>query len=117
METRKLGELEVSCIGLGCMSMSQAYGSAERDESARTLERALELGVTFFDTANAYGDGHNETLIGEVLSSRRNDFTLATKFGLVRHASGKRGIDGRPEIVAHRCEASLKRLDTEVIDL
>ena len=117
MKTTRLGKLEVSVIGLGCMSMSQAYGEADRDESKRTLERALDLGVTFFDTANAYGEGHNETLIGEILSARRQAFVLATKFGIVRLPGGGRGVDGHPDRVAARCEESLGRLKTDVIDL
>ena len=117
MQTTRLGDLEVSVIGLGCMSMSQSYGAADRGESERTLHQALDLGVTFFDTANAYGFGHNEELIGEVLSSRRQEFTLATKFAIVKHADGRRTIDARPDQIAARCEESLKRLRTDVIDL
>ncbi|MGR8919456.1 MAG: aldo/keto reductase [Gammaproteobacteria bacterium] len=117
MRHTRLGDLEVSVIGLGCMSMSQAYGEADPAESERTLARALELGVTFLDTANAYGNGHNEELIGRVLSSRRQEFVLASKFGIVRLPGGKRGVDCRPEQVAACCEASLKRLRTDVIDL
>ncbi|MDA0822014.1 MAG: aldo/keto reductase [Proteobacteria bacterium] len=117
MRNVKLGELSVSALGLGCMSMSQAYGPPDAQESERTLHRALDIGVTFLDTANAYGVGHNEELIGRVLSSRRDEFVLATKFGIVKHPDGKRGIDGRPEFVAERCEESLRRLNTDVIDL
>ncbi len=117
MRHTRLGELEVSVVGLGCMSMSQAYGAADPAESERTLLRALELGITFFDTANAYGNGHNEELLGRVLSARRDEFVLATKFGIVRHPDGRRGVDGRPEQVAARCEESLRRLNTDVIDL
>ena len=79
MEQRKLGQLKVSAIGLGCMSMSQGYGSADRKESERALHKALEVGYTFLDTASVYGVGHNETLIGEVLGKRRNEFILASK--------------------------------------
>jgi aryl-alcohol dehydrogenase-like predicted oxidoreductase len=117
MKRVKLGELEVSAVGLGCMGMSQAYGKPDRDESERTLHRALELGVTFLDTANVYGLGHNETLIGEVLKTRRGEIELATKFGIVVDDKGQRGIDGRPEQVADRCNESLERLQTDVIDL
>ena len=117
MKTTMLGELEVSVIGLGCMGMSQSYGEADPAEAARTLHRALDLGVTFLDTANAYGNGRNEELLGRVLSARRNSFVLATKFGIVRHADGTRGVDGRPEQVAQRCEESLRRLNTDHIDL
>lgn len=117
MRPVKLGELEVSAIGLGCMGMSQSYGKGDPAESDKTLHLALDSGVTFFDTANAYGSGHNEELIGKTLASRRSEFVLATKFGIVRHDDGSRGVDGRPEIVAARCEESLKRLNTDVIDL
>jgi aryl-alcohol dehydrogenase-like predicted oxidoreductase len=117
MKTTKLGTLEVSVIGLGCMGMSQSYGEADPAESERTLHRALDLGITFLDTANAYGLGHNEELLGRVLSKRRKEFVLATKFGIVKFADGKRGVDGRPEQVAARCEESLKRLNTDYIDL
>lgn len=117
MKKIKLGELEVSALGLGCMGMSMGYGPADPLESERTLRRALDFGVTFLDTANSYGAGHNEELIGRVLSQRRHEYVLATKFGIVRHQDGSRGIDGRPEIVAERCEESLRRLNTDVIDL
>ena len=117
MKHTNLGDLEVSTIGLGCMGMSQAYGEADPKESARTLHRALDSGVTFLDTANAYGAGRNEELLGRVLSARRDEFVLATKFGIVRHKDGTRGIDGRPDLVSSRCEESLRRLKTDVIDL
>lgn len=117
MQHTRLGELDVPVIGLGCMSMSQSYGEADPAENERTLHRALDLGVTFLDTANAYGNGHNESLIGRVLKSRRGEFVLASKFGIVRHADGTRGVDGRPEQVAQRCDESLARLQTDVIDL
>lgn len=99
------------------MSMSQGYGAADRAESARTLNAALDAGVTFLDTADAYGNGHNETLLGEVLAARRHAFVLATKFGIVRHADGTRGVDGHPDRVARCCDASLARLQTDHIDL
>ena len=117
MREVNLGELSVSAIGLGCMGMSQSYGDANLTESERTLHRALDLGVTFLDTANAYGDGHNEELIGRVLSERRNEFVLASKFGLIRHADGSRSVDGQPDRVVKHCEESLRRLNTDVIDL
>jgi aryl-alcohol dehydrogenase-like predicted oxidoreductase len=116
MRKVKLGELEVSAIGLGCMGMSQAYGEADPAESERTLHRALDIGVTFLDTANAYGLGHNETLIGKVLKERRGEMQLATKFGITMK-DGKRGIDGHPDQVEARCNESLERLQTNVIDL
>jgi aryl-alcohol dehydrogenase-like predicted oxidoreductase len=117
MKTTRLGTLEVTVLGLGCMSMSQSYGEADAAESARTLHRALDVGVKFLDTANAYGMGHNEELLGRVLAGRRHEFKLATKFGIVKSADGKRGIDGHPAQVAARCEESLKRLRTDHIDL
>lgn len=116
MRRVRLGELDVPCLGLGCMGMSQSYGRADREESERTLHRALDLGVTFLDTANAYGGGHNESLIGEVLAQRRDEVVLATKFGFVL-SEGKPGIDGHPDQVAARCDESLARLRTDVIDL
>jgi aryl-alcohol dehydrogenase-like predicted oxidoreductase len=117
MKTHKLGELSVSAIGLGCMGMSQAYGKADPAESERTLHRALDIGVNFLDTANAYGMGHNEELIGRVLKQRRGEMVLATKFGIALSADGKRGIDGHPDQIEQRCDESLARLQTDVIDL
>ena len=117
MKTARLGSLEVSVLGLGCMGMSQAYGEADLAESERTLHRALDLGITFLDTANVYGMGHNETLIGRVLKARRQEFVLATKFGIAVGEKGARGVNGRPDQVEARCNESLARLQTEVIDL
>lgn len=116
MEQRKLGQLKVSAIGLGCMSMSQGYGSADRKESERALHKALEVGYTFLDTASVYGVGHNETLIGEVLGKRRNEFILASKCGII-NSEGKRGVDGSPQNIRETLDASLKRLNTDFIDL
>jgi aryl-alcohol dehydrogenase-like predicted oxidoreductase len=116
MKSVMLGDLRVSAIGLGCMGMSQAYGKADRSESQRTLNRALDIGVTFLDTANVYGMGHNESLIGETLHGRRSEFVLATKFGITVN-EGRRGIDGHPDRVAARCDESLQKLQTDVIDL
>jgi aryl-alcohol dehydrogenase-like predicted oxidoreductase len=99
------------------MGMSQAYGPADRDESLATLHRALDIGVTFLDTANVYGDGHNEELLAEVLRTRRAEVTLATKFGIVRGDDRPSGVDGRPEVVRPRCEESLRRLGVDHIDL
>ena len=98
MKTVNLGDLEVSAIGLVCMGMSQAYGKADPVESERTLHRALDIGVTFLDTANVYGLGHNEELVGRILKGRRTEMQLATKFGIVEK-DGKRGIDGHPDQV------------------
>lgn len=96
--------------------MSQAYGKADPDESERTLHRALDIGVTFLDTANVYGMGHNEKFVGKVLNTRRGEMQLATKFG-ISVEKGKRGINGRPEQVVDRCDESLQRLQTDIIDL
>ncbi|MGY1740684.1 MULTISPECIES: aldo/keto reductase [unclassified Blastococcus] len=115
--TRTLGDgLTVSALGLGCMGMSEMYGTADRDESVATIHRALDLGVTLLDTADVYGDGHNEELVGEAIAGRRDEVVLATKFSL---SPGERGmrIDGRPENVRACAEASLRRLGVDVIDL
>ena len=121
MEQRRLGRNGplVSALGLGCMGMSEFYGSVDEAESMRTIARALELGVTFLDTADMYGSGHNEELVGRAIAGKRERVVLATKFGIVRDASepGKRSISGRPEYVKAACEASLRRLDVEYIDL
>lgn len=117
MKQHKLGELSVSAVGLGCMGMSQSYGEADPAESERTLHRALDIGVNFLDTANAYGVGHNEELIGRVLGQRRSEIVLATKFGISISDDGKRSVDGHPDQVEERCDESLRRLQTDVIDL
>jgi aryl-alcohol dehydrogenase-like predicted oxidoreductase len=109
--------LTVSSLGLGCMGMSQMYGTADRDESIATIRRALDLGVTFLDTSDVYGDGHNEELVGEAIAGRREEVQLATKFSLSRNDRGGMDIDGRPENVRSRAEASLRRLGVDVIDL
>jgi len=116
--TRTLGRngLVVSTIGLGCMGMSQSYGDADREESLATIRRALDLGVTFLDTADVYGSGHNEELVGEAIAGRRDDVQLATKFSISRGEGGMR-IDGRPENVRACVDASLRRLKVDVIDL
>lgn len=121
MEMRVLGKsgLRVSALGLGCMGMSDFYGGADERESLATLDRALELGVTFLDTADMYGPFKNEELLGKWMaakSGRRDEIVLATKFGIVRDGSS-RSINGKPEYVRAACEASLKRLGTGVIDL
>ena len=120
MKTRILGQgLEVSALGLGCMGMSDFYGTRDDEESLRTLDRALELGVTFWDTADMYGPFANEELVGKALKGRREQIVLATKFGIMRDPSdpSARGINGRPDYVKAACDASLKRLGTDHIDL
>ncbi len=118
MQTRKLGPFDVSAIGLGCMSLSRAYGSPPpREQAEEVLLGALDAGYTFFDTAAVYGLGHNETLVGEVLKPHRSRFTLASKCGITDATGTQRGIDGRPETLKALCDVSLKRLQTEVIDL
>src|SRR4051794_26706290 len=114
---RRLGGLEVSALGLGCMGMSQMYGTADRAESIATIHRALDLGVTFLDTSDVYGSGHNEELVGEAIAGRRDQVQLATKFSLAHDGRGGMTIDGRPENVRVRAEASLRRLKVDVIDL
>lgn len=119
MHRRWLGNhhLHVSAIGLGCWGMSHAYGPADEDESMATMEKALDVGINFFDTADVYGGGHNESLIARVLKDRRNEVLLATKFGFVGDEHGTVQVCGRPAYVTAACEQSLKRLGTDVIDL
>jgi len=121
MMLRKLGAAGpvVSAIGLGCMGMSQSYGKGDDDESIRTLHRALDLGITLIDTADAYGKGANETLVGGALRGRRGEVVLATKFGLVPPPGGGPAteVDARPERAKTCCEASLQRLGVDAIDL
>ena len=117
MQQRTLGQrLEVSAIGLGCMSMSSVYGKAEDEQSIATIRRAVELGLTLLDTADAYGMGQNETVVGKAIKGIRDKVVLATKFGQVTR-EGKSGIDGTPENVRQACDGSLKRLGVETIDL
>ena len=120
MQTRKLGEgLVVSALGLGCMGMSGVYGAADERAATDTIHQAIDLGVTFLDTADAYGKGHNETLIGKAIADRRDRVAIATKFGLSDVSQGGYTVpvNGRPEYVRSACEASLQRLGVETIDL
>lgn len=121
IEQRELGKsgLMVSAMGLGCMGMSEFYGDTSDDaESTATIHRALDLGITFLDTADMYGTGRNEELVGRAIASRRGEVTLATKFGNLRTPEGGfAGVNGKPEYVRVACDASLKRLNVDVIDL
>src|SRR5260221_7853595 len=117
---RKLGRqgLKVSALGLGCMGMSEFYGSADDEESIATSHRSIDLGCTFLDTADMYGSGKNEKLVGRAIKDRRDKVVLATKFGNVRGPKGEfLGVKGTPEYVKQACDASLKRLGTDVIHL
>jgi aryl-alcohol dehydrogenase-like predicted oxidoreductase len=119
MRTTKLGDLTVSAQGLGCMGMSEWYGAADWDESVATIQTALDEGVTFLDTADAYGAGHNEVLVGRAIAHRRDEVQLATKFGIDRSGAGgvARIIRGERSYVKRAAEASLGRLGVDVIDL
>jgi aryl-alcohol dehydrogenase-like predicted oxidoreductase len=115
-QKRKLGSTEVSAIGLGCMSLSNVYGASDDGKAIDFIHEALDLGVTLLDTSDAYGNGHNEELVGRAIAGRRSEVFLATKFGNLGGRGGK-FADGRPEFVISSCDASLKRLGIEVIDL
>jgi aryl-alcohol dehydrogenase-like predicted oxidoreductase len=119
MNTRRLGAgLEVSALGLGCMGMSEFYSGRDDNEALATIDRALELGITLLDTADIYGMGANEELVGRAIRGRRERVLIATKFGNVRNPDGSfKGIDGTPEYVRKACDASLERLGVDVIDL
>src|SRR3954447_2003153 len=118
MTTRRLGQgLEVSALGLGCMGMSEFYGTADEGEAIATIHRALELGITFLDTADMYGPFTNERLVGRAIADRRDQVVLATKFGNERNEDGSWvGINGSPDYVRKACDASLERLGADHID-
>jgi aryl-alcohol dehydrogenase-like predicted oxidoreductase len=119
MQRRTLGQdLTTSALGLGCMGMSEFYGTGDDTESIATIQRALDLGVTMLDTADMYGVGANESLVGKAITGRRDQVVLATKFGIERRPDGSRvGVNGRPEYVVRACDASLQRLGVDHIDL
>ena len=120
MNRRELGRsgLKVSAMGLGCMGMSEFYGAADEIEAIATIHRALEIGIDFLDTADMYGSGSNEELVGRAIRGKRQQYVLATKFGNVRTPGGGFGpVNGKPEYVKEACDASLKRLGVDVIDL
>ncbi len=119
MKTRRLGtsDLDVSAVGLGCMVMPGFYNEGSEAEAAATLHHAGDIGLTFLDTSDAYGNGKNESFIGEAIKDRRDDYVIATKFGNLRLPDGKSGVNGRPEYVIEACEKSLQRLGIDAIDL
>jgi aryl-alcohol dehydrogenase-like predicted oxidoreductase len=117
MQQRQLGGLRVSAIGLGCMGMSQSYGVPDDEESIKTIHRALEIGITLLDTADIYGAGENEELVGRAIRGRRHEVVIATKCGIVRGPGGVVDVDGTPRHIRTACDKSLRRLGVDVIDL
>jgi aryl-alcohol dehydrogenase-like predicted oxidoreductase len=117
LDHRKLGELEVSAVGLGCATMTPFYGEPDPVSAIDTIRRAGELGIDFLDTSDAYGNGRNEELIGRAVEGRRHEYVIASKFGNLRRPDGTPTADGRPEYVKAACERSLRRLQTEYLDL
>jgi aryl-alcohol dehydrogenase-like predicted oxidoreductase len=117
MERRRLGQLEVSAVGLGCGTMTPFYDAPDPESAVATIRRARELGIDFLDTSDAYGLGRNEELIASAVAGHRGEYVIASKFGNVQLQGGPRFADGRPEYVKECCDKSLKRLETDVIDL
>lgn len=117
MRRVSLGGLRVAAMGLGCMSMTRIYGEPNEAEAIATIHRAIELGVDLIDTSDAYGNGANEELVGRALKGQRDKVVLATKFGNIRYPDGRTGANGRPDYVSQACDASLRRLGVDVIDL
>jgi len=119
MKYHRLGasSLEVSAIGLGCMTMTGLYGACDDNEAIATIHRAADVGVNLLDTSDAYGNGKNETFVGQAIADRRDRYIVITKFGNVRHPDGRQGVNSRPEYVIEACDASLKRLGIDTIDL
>jgi aryl-alcohol dehydrogenase-like predicted oxidoreductase len=118
MQSRSLGSLRVSALGLGCMGMSEFYGTTDEAEAVRVIARAIDLGCTFLDTADMYGPFTNEQLVGKAIAGRRDEVVLATKFGNERRPDGSRvGVNGKPSYVHSACDASLQRLGVDHIDL
>src|SRR5271155_6114867 len=118
-QRRRLGKAgpEVSAVGLGCMSLSGVYGTSDDEAGIRLIHRAIELGVDHFDSSDMYGWGQNEELLGRALQGHRDQVLIASKFGQTRRPGGANGVDGSPAYIAQACEASLKRLGGDVIDL
>ena len=117
MQRRRLGGLEVSAVGLGCATMTPFYDEPDEDTAIETLRRAPEIGIDFLDTSDAYGQGRNEELIARAVRGRRHHYVIASKFGNLRNPDGSPTSDGRPEYVTTCCEQSLRRLETDVIDV
>src|SRR5882724_10561551 len=117
MQRRKLGRLDVSAVGLGCATMTPFYDQPDPESGIATIHRARELGVDLIDTADGYGRGHNEELIARAVAGHRDDYVIASKFGNLGLLGDPRFADGRPEYVREACERSLKRLQTDAIDL